>query len=399
MSRRVLGPIVLIGAIGWAGLIWLGVQLYASDPPTAGFDLELLLRAGRDVAAGHSPYDPAMVAGAAPVAERLFYSYPPVVAQFMALFAAIPSPVMFITWTAAAVGGLGLVARSLAIRFGSVVSPNVLAAMVIAAVPLMFPFAIGLLFGNLDVFFPLAFGLVLLGVLSPASNRKAASSGAATGLAAVAKLHPASVGLWLLARSPSAPAARRRVVAAIVVVLGVVGLSVAVGGIQPWLDYASVVRAGSGADLVDARNAGPAAQLALTFGGGGAGAETLARTLQIPVTIVALVATVAVALRVREPAESLAWAVALSLIVLPVTWYHYPSALIPFAIAALLRSRQGGQVASRVRWTIAAAALVAAVAIAWLPLIYVAIGLVLVAVRISGNSGALLAGPPSRGTG
>ena len=160
-----------------------------------------------------------------------------------------------------------------------------------------------------------------------------------------------------------------------------------------------MVRAGSGADLVDARNAGPAAQLALTFGGGGAGAETLARTLQIPVTIVALVATVAVALRVREPAESLAWAVALSLIVLPVTWYHYPSALIPFAIAALLRSRQGGQVASRVRWTIAAAALVAAVAVAWLPLIYVAIGLVLVAVRISGNSGALLAGPPSRGTG
>jgi len=399
MSRRVLGPIVLIGAIGWAGLIWLGVRLYASDPPTAGFDLELLLRAGRDVAAGHSPYDPAMVAGAAPVAERLFYSYPPVVAQFMAIFAAIPSPVMFVAWTAAAVGGLGLVARSLAIRFGSVVSPNVLAAMVIAAVPLMFPFAIGLLFGNLDVFFPLAFGLVLLGVLSPASNRKAASSGAATGLASVAKLHPASVGLWLLARSPSAPDARRMVVAAIVVVLGVVGLSVAVGGIQPWLDYASVVRAGSGADLVDARNAGPAAQLALTFGGGGAGAETLARTLQIPVTIVALVATVAVALRVREPAESLAWAVALSLIVLPVTWYHYPSALIPFAIAALLRSRQGGQVASRVRWTIAAAALVAAVAIAWLPLIYVAIGLVLVAVRISGNSGALLAGPPSRGTG
>ena len=399
MSRRVLGPIVLIGAIGWAGLIWLGVQLYTSDPPTAGFDLELLLRAGRDVAAGHSPYDPAMVAGAAPVAERLFYSYPPVVAQVMAIFAAIPSPVMFVAWTAAAVGGLGLVARSLAIRFGSFVSPNVFATVVIAAVPLMFPFAIGLLFGNLDVFFPLAFGLVLLGVLSPTSTGTAASSGAATGLASVAKLHPASVALWLLARSPSAPDARRMVVAAIVVVLGVVGLSVAVGGIQPWLDYASVVRAGSGADLVDARNAGPAAQLALTFGGGGAGAEALARTLQIPVTILALVATVAVALRMREPAESLAWAVALSLIVLPVTWYHYPSALIPFAIAALLRSRQGGQVASRVRWTIAAAALVAAVAIEWLPLIYVAIGLVLVAVRMSGHSGARLAGPPSRGTG
>jgi hypothetical protein len=379
-------------------LISLGVQLYASDPPRAGFDLELLLRAGRDVAAGHSPYDPALVAGAAPVAERLFYSYPPAVAQFMAIFAAIPSPVMFVAWTAAAVGGLGLVARSLAIRFGSMMSPTVFAAMVIAAVPLTFPFAIGLLFGNLDVFFPLAFGLVLVGVLSPTSNR-AASSGAATGLAAVAKLHPASVGVWLIARSPSTPDARRMVIAAIVVVLGVVGLSVAVGGFQPWLDYASVVRAGSGAELVDARNGGPAAQLALTLGGGGAGAEALARTLQIPVTIVALVATVAVALRVHEPVESLAWAVALSLIVLPVTWYHYPSALIPFAIAALLRSPRGGQAANRVRWSIAAAAFVAAVAIAWLPLIYVAIGLVLAAVRISGHPEARLTGPATRGTG
>ena len=171
--------------------------------------------------------------------------------------------------------------------------------------------------------------------------------------------------------------------------LVVVGLSVGIGGAQPWLDYAAVVRAGSGADLVDPRNAGPAAQIALLVGGGGASAEAMARTLQIPVTFLALLATVAVALRVSDPVESLAWAVAASLVVLPVTWYHYPTALIPFAIAAVLRASPGGQ-ASRVLRTTAIAAVVAAVAIAWLPLLYIAIGLVLAAVRMSrpGSEGA-----------
>ena len=88
-----------------------------ATPPKAGFDLELLLRAGRDVAAGRSPYDPALVAGTAPVAESLFYSYPPVVAQLMAAFAAIPSPVMLVAWDAAAVAGLAAVAVALARRF------------------------------------------------------------------------------------------------------------------------------------------------------------------------------------------------------------------------------------------------------------------------------------------
>jgi len=62
--------VIGFGIIGWLGLLWIGATLYAATPPKAGFDLELLLRAGRDVAAGRSPYDPALVAGSAPVAWR-----------------------------------------------------------------------------------------------------------------------------------------------------------------------------------------------------------------------------------------------------------------------------------------------------------------------------------------
>jgi hypothetical protein len=392
MSPRTAGLVVLVGVLGWIGLVWLGIRLCATNPPTAGFDLELLLQAGRNVAAGRSPYDPAMLVGTAPVAEALFYSYPPVVAQAMAVFASIPSPVMFVAWTVAAVAGLGFVARTLAARLGAgfatrggaglSASPIVVGVAAVALVPLMFPFAIGLLFGNLDVFFPLLYGVILIGVLPAGSTADAASSGAAASFASVAKLHPGSLGLWLLVRSVGAPDVRRAVVAAAATLVAVFAVSLLVGGVQPWADYVTVIGAGSRADLVDPRNAGPAAQLALLVGGGSGSA--LARTLQIPVAALALIVTAVAAIRLTDPVESLAWAAAASLVVLPVTWYHYPSALIPFAIVALLRSRAlAPAIAQRVGLMTAVATVVAAIAIAWLPLLYVAIGLVLAAVRMS----------------
>ena len=393
MSPRTAGLVGLVGVLGWAGLVWLGIRLYGTNPPTAGFDLELLLQAGRNVAAGRSPYDPAMLAGTAPVAEALFYSYPPVVAQVMALFASVPSPVMFVGWGVAAVAGLGFVARTLEARIAAGsgagraagradLSPRVVGVTAVALAPLMFPFAIGLLFGNIDVFFPLLYGLILIGVLPAASAADGARAGTAASVATVAKLHPGSLGVWLLARSVRAPEVRRALLTAAVVLVGVVAISAVVGGVQAWSDYGAVIGAGSRADLVDPRNAGPAAQVALLLGGGNGPA--LARALQIPVAAIALVITVVAALRLVDPVESLAWAAAASLVVLPVTWYHYPSALIPFAIVAVLRSRAlPPALAQRVVLTVGAAAVVAAIAIAWLPLLYLAIGLVLVAVRMS----------------
>ena len=84
-------PVVLgLGVVGWLGLVWLGWTMFTATPRTAGFDLELVLQAGRDVAAGQSPYDAAMVGGTAPGSTDLFYSYPPPVAQFFSLFAGVP---------------------------------------------------------------------------------------------------------------------------------------------------------------------------------------------------------------------------------------------------------------------------------------------------------------------
>jgi hypothetical protein len=337
-----------------------------------------------------------MLAGAAPVAERLFYSYPPVVAQAMALVAAIPSPVMFVAWIVAAVAGWAAVAAALARRFGGASgwAPSEVAGSAIALTPLLFPFAIGLLFGNLDVFFPFLYGLLLLGVVplateaaSIAGGVATAMGGAAAAIAGATKLHPGSLGVWLLVRATRSAEARRALVAFIAAGVAIVTVSLMISGTQPWADYVTVVRAGSGADLVDPRNGGPAAQLAMLLLGAGTDAESLARSLQIPVTLLALGATAVTAWRLEDSVASLAWGATASLVILPVTWYHYPSALLPFALAALLRAR-GTAVARTTAALLVAAGIVAAIAIAWLPLLWVAIGLVLGAVHVSGRVAA-----------
>ena len=205
-ARRRPNPVWLaLGVVGWAGLAWLAVQMYSATPRTAAFDLELLLQAGRDVAAGRSPYDPAMVAGGVPGAADLFYSYPPPVAQAMSLFAAVPSGAMFAAlWVLAVAGlayGAALVSRRLAP--GQPVAATVLPTLAVA--PLFLPFGIALLFGNLDALFPLAYALVLVAAVAP-TRRSSIAGGIALGLATIAKVHPAGLGPWFVGRArPRAP--------------------------------------------------------------------------------------------------------------------------------------------------------------------------------------------------
>ena len=109
---RAVVAAVVAGSIAWIGVIAIGLQLAARSASSLGFDLELLMEAGRDVAAGRSPYAPDLVSGAAPLATSLFYSYPPPVAQAFSLLAAMPSRVVFVLWSIGAVAGL-LVAAEL----------------------------------------------------------------------------------------------------------------------------------------------------------------------------------------------------------------------------------------------------------------------------------------------
>jgi hypothetical protein len=366
----------IIGVIGWAALVALASRMLATQPPTAGFDLELLLEAGRRIAAGQSPYDPAIVGGAVVQAETLFYSYPPPVAQVMRLVAGLPTGLVLLGWGAAATAATAAMAVFVARRFGWTGSAAAVALLTVAVLPFVFPFAIALLFGNLDAWFPAVYGLLLVGALRP-SGASARAAGIALGAATVAKLHPASLGVWFVLRG----SAERRVaaVAAIAAVV-IIGLSIAAGGLDPWRDYLAVVAAGSRADLLDGRNVGPAVQLALLTGA----SEGAVRVIQAAVSLGAIALTAWAALRRSDPVESLALAAVASLVTLPVTWFHYPVALIPFAVAAVARSQAApAAIRRRTRLLIAAAVGVTVVAIGFAPLVWLAVALVLVAVRLS----------------
>jgi hypothetical protein len=383
--RRVfdgLGAWVLIGVIGWAGIVYIGWVLWQSTPPKAGFDLALLLEAARRVTAGHSPYDPAMLAGTSPDATALFYSYPPPVAQAMTLLAWLPDGIVLVLWGLGATLGLGVVASRVSLATGRAALARDDAVKAIAMAALILPFSVAVLFGNLDAWYGFAFGALVLAVgVGPGTRGRSVAGGVAIGIVAVAKLHPASLLLWLLVRAlvDRQGPARQTLIAALATGLVIVGASVAIGGTGPWLDYVTVVKAGAGASVIGPSNAGPVSLLGQVLPLD----ATSVKLAQVVVALLALAVTALAAVRVRDPLGSLAIGITASLVVLPVTWYHYPVALIPVGIA-LAASRP----AARAR--VAVAVVVADLAISFVPLVWVAVGVLLAATR----SGAV----PSRST-
>ncbi len=368
-GRSASGAWLLIGIAGWSGVVLIALQLASLAPSRAGDDLRLLVEAGQRSLASAPLY----AAQQGPLdATSLFYSYPPIVAQVLAPFSGLPFGAILVAWALGAVAGLGLVTWRLAPH-------QVLPVMALA--PFASPFAIAVLFGNLNVWFPLAFGLILLAV--PGSSRgTAVAGGFALAAAAAAKLHPASLVVWLLARGGREgrrSSAWLTLLAAAAAGLVLLGTSLAVGGFGPWADWLAFLRTGSGsADLVSRLNVGPASQLAILFGLDDAGA----RSIQVAVTIAALIVTAGAGWLVRDPLESVTWATAASLVILPVTWFHYPTALIPAAIAAVAR-RPASSEPRRVLALVGAALGSSALAIVLPVTIWIPVSLVILAARAS----------------
>lgn len=377
-----------VAVLGWVYVAIMGAVLLHRSPPAAGFDLQLLLDAARRVAGGGSPYDPNAVAHGL-TATDLFYSYPPVVAQALVPISGLPTWLILTFWCIGA--GVGVAAMSALLARAPIGRPAKMlpalpldaALLTLAAAPLFFPLTSSLWFGNVDAWFPLLVGLVVLTLpaegLGP-SRMTSLAGGAALALAAAIKLHPGSLVVWLAlrrrSRSPRWPYAA---VLAGVIATGaaILLVSLLLGGAGPWHDYIDYLRVSSAADLADRLNIGPASQLALLVDNHG-----LAHGLAVVFAVVAIAGTVVASRLVRDTLESFGWAVVASLILLPVTWYHYPVALIPVAVAAWTRSR-GMPQARRVSIALFIAWILADAAIALPVTTWIAVALVLVAVRTS----------------
>jgi Glycosyltransferase family 87 len=362
-----LGAWLVAGTVAWLGVAWLGWTLWHNDPPKAGFDLSLLLEGARRVLDGLSPYDPAMLAGTSPDATGLFYSYPPPVAQAMTLLAWLPDGVALVLWAIGATAGLGLVTWRIARASGR--DGRRQAVRVVATVPLVLPFAVALLFGNLDAWYPLAYGALLLAVLPGAGTGTLVAGGVAAAAISIAKLHPAPLLLWVALRAfreRGGPQARV-LAGAVVAGVAIVVVSLLVGGTGPWADYVQVVRIGADAELVDGRNLGPVSLIGLATGQDG----TILRAIQAVIALAVAGVAVLAAYRVRDPLLGFGLVSAASLVTLPVTWYHYPVALLPLAIALAIRHP-----VSRPR--VVLSVVVVDLAIAWPALVWLAVAILLV---------------------
>jgi hypothetical protein len=289
----------------------------------------------------------------------------------MQLVAWLPNGVVLVLWGLGATAGLGHIAAEIARRNrkGEPRS-SLIGAKAMLAAPLFLPFAIAILFGNLDAWYPLAYGALLPAAFPTSGRGTFVAAGIAVAVIAIAKLHPGTLVLWILARAVVERRGRWRTVLVTCVAAGlaIVGVSVVLGGTQLWLDYLTVIRAGAGAELVDPRNLGPVSLLGQATGLEGG---TL-RVAQAFVTLAAAGITVLAAIRVKDPIISLAIAFAASLVVLPVTWYHYPVALVPIGLALAITRPQARP------WVVGAIA-VAGMASAIGPLLWVAAAIIVVA--------------------
>jgi hypothetical protein len=364
---------LVLAIIGWTGLAWIAWQLASQQPPRAGDDLRVLVEAAQRIVAGEPLYTTVATDGSLQ-AESLFYSYPPPVAQALVPVSGLPFEVVLLAWGIGAMLGLGAVAGLLSRPGRRLVLPTV------ALAPYTVALAVALLFGNLNAWFPLAFGLVLAALLIPGRGT-AVAGGAALGMISIAKLHPASLVLWLVGRGLVARRASRELGIAVVAAtagLGIVGLSLFAGGTEPWAGWVDFLRSGAAtSDLVSPLNIGPASQLALLLGLDDGGA----RTVQVIVTLLALGATLAAAWLISDDVASFGWASAASLVILPVTWIHYAVALIPVAIGAAARTGRGEERA--VGLLLGGAFAAATVALAAPVLMWIAVVLVLAAAHRS----------------
>jgi hypothetical protein len=107
------------------------------------------------------------------------------------------------------------------------------------------------------------------------------------------------------------------------------------------------------------------------------------RVIHLGVLTAAVLATAWAAWSRRDVVESLGVAAVASLAILPVTWIHYPAALIPFMIAVLVRSHASDRPTTAL---IAGAGAALFLAIALTPLLWVGIGLFLLALLRDSNA-------------
>jgi Glycosyltransferase family 87 len=327
-SVRRVALAVLLGVV----LVYrLGQFLYWTGQIQWGYDFSAYWAAGGHLLHGQPIYDPTQLAGPYAPQQHFLYLYPPPLAAFAIPFASLFADYRQAEWIWTAIGAAIVVAVVLALHRSERLGERYellrgRGRWFLVAAAFAFPPVIAeLVLGNVNI--------LLLGLLTAAwlglSRRAAGADGAAAaggdamagltvGDATVIKVFPGVVALWFLLT--------RRYRATLWAIAGgllLAAVTLPVTGIQPWLDYPTVLaNLSSPADTTD--TLAPTVWLAPILG------FTVARVL---VTLIGL-AIVAWSARVATARVSFAVAVLVSVLIAPALYQHYLAILVlPFGLA------------------------------------------------------------------
>lgn len=294
-----------------------------------GYDFSAYWAAAGHLIHGESPYQPHQLAGSYPPQQQYLYLYPPALAvAFVPLAWLFPTDYRAAAWVWTGLCAAILVASVLAVarverldeRFPLLAGRR---RWLLVGAALAFPPVVGeLVLGNVHL---LLLGLLTLAWLGIRRGDRTgdAWAGVAIAAATLVKLFPAVLVLWLLA-SGRFRAAGYAVVAGVVLVL----VTLPVTGLDPWLQYPTVLaNLSAPADPTD--TLAPTVWLAPFLG------FTLARLV---VTAVGVVVVVLAARRLDDTARSFGVAIVASILIAPALYHHY----LAIMVLPLLLGLSGG---------------------------------------------------------
>ena len=331
---------VAIGLIAAIVLLYRLLQLIGfSGDVQWGYDFSFYWAAASHLVQGQPIYSATQLAGPYPPQGQDGFLYPPPFAAVLAPLAAVlPSDPRTVNWLWFAIGLVILVVSVLAVaraeglggsgaRFAILRGRG--AWWPVAGALALPPVVAELVLGNVHLEILGLLSLAWLGIRRDSRNGELAA-GAAIGVAAVIKVFPGLLVLWLLA-SRRYRAAAAAVGAAVLLAL----VTLPITGIQPWLDYPTVLaNLGAPSDTTD--TLAPTIWLAPILG------FALARAL---VTVAGVALVVVLGWRARRSAApsaaatpwaspnaalaaSFAAAIAASVLIAPAVYQHYLAILV-----------------------------------------------------------------------
>jgi hypothetical protein len=335
-------PLALLTLAGGVALSAGILAALASTPGQApGGDWSDYRTAALRLLDHRSPYADAMFQGPVPALGSDRYRYPPMLAQAVAPLAVLPSGLGFAAWSALMVG-LVLLGTWLAVAGSEMALAPIALVWTTAGVAWFMPTVATLWTGNASATFALAVGAALFVGRGPGTADRARTAGAvAIAFAAVSRLSP-------FALVPAAVRGGGRLgVAAIIAVAGLAGVSFVLAPFA-WRDYLTVLPNILAGTARFANNLAPDAVVVQL--GAPSDVGSVVRGFSAVIGAATLLASY------RLAPDGTGWPMAVvagvvaALLIPPVLWYHYLTALLPLAAFAWVR---GGR---RARLTIAASA-------------------------------------------